>query len=288
MKLAKDSNRPIVGRPKMNEKELNRQREIVRLEWLEQGKTGWRPVKASLPEIGTRLIQKVISELKENDRRKIWKAKREVKRLEVNYKNIVWAQDTTLTRDGLVEVVKDRSTLKYLKAAGIESMSAENVLSVLDESINSEGCPLILMTDNGSGYKSKKMAEYLRKKKVIHLKSLPRCPQHNGAVERAIGEFKRVKKEMGVSNQEVLSLLNTKRRYASKNFLTCEEIERESIINISMNDRKRIYAEYENKILKLEKREPNFRKRRMKEREIVFDLLEKEGLIKRVRGSRNY
>jgi len=69
--------------------ELNRQREIVRLEWLEQGKPGWRPVKASLPEIGTRLIQKVMSELKENDRKKVWKAKRNIKRLKVNYKNIV-------------------------------------------------------------------------------------------------------------------------------------------------------------------------------------------------------
>ena len=42
---------------------------------------------------------------------------------------------------------------------------------------------------------------------------------------------------------------------------------------------------YQKKMLRLEKEEPSVRKRKLKERKFVFDMLEEEGLIKQSIGS---
>ena len=48
----------------------------------------------------------------------------------------------------------------------------------------------MLLTDNGGPYKSRRLARWLARHGVVHLKSLPRTPQHNAACEHGHGELK--------------------------------------------------------------------------------------------------
>lgn len=289
--LALKEDVPKVGRPKLCNKKQQEYRYEVKREWLRQGRPGWRPVKASLKNLPTRLIQAEIKELKRNERKVLWEYKKENSiGLDVKYKNVIWAQDTTMLNDNreYVEVIKDRCTQKLVCAETISSPTSLNVIKTFKKGQMRDDLPIVLMTDNGSGYKSKIMTEYLRENKVIHLKSLPRTPQHNGAIERSIREFKRVKIDGDLSINETLSILNKNRRYASKNYLTSYELERCSTIEISVEQRERIYACYNKIILKLNETVPNFRKRKLLERKLVFELLENEGLVETRIGSRNY
>ena len=288
IKLAVELDPPKLGRPKLCEKQYLKLKEKVRDEWNLQGRPGWRPVKAALPEVPIRIVQRSVKELKAEFRGIYWEHKKyHSKRVRADYKNVIWSQDTTFENKKAIEVIKDRATYKYVGCAKIENTCASNIVSVLDEAIEKEGVPLVLMTDNGSGYKSVIMKRYLEERSVIHLKSLPRCPQHNGAAENGIRELKRVKFEMKNTYPETVKILNHRRRWASKNYQTSEEIEARSTINISSELRKRIYDCYEKKMLKLEKQEPSLRKRKLLEREMVFELLENEGLIKTFEGSQN-
>lgn len=288
IKLAIELDPPKLGRPKLTEEDYLCLKEQVRSEWNHQGRPGWRPVKAALPEITTRVVQRAVREFKEELRARNWQHKRYFsKRLRSDFKNVIWSQDTTFENKKAFEVIKDRATFKYVGCAEIESTGAVNIVHALDNAIKKEGVPLVLMTDNGSGYKSEIMEKYLKEKSVIHLRSLPRCPQHNGAAENGIRELKRVRFDLKSTYSEAVSILNKNRRWGSKNYQTSEEIEARSTIKIDCELRQRIYDSYNKKMLKLEKQEPNLRKRKLLEREMVFELLENEGLIKTFEGSQN-
>jgi len=53
------------------------------------------------------------------------------------------------------------------------------------------GLPLVLVTDNGSAYCSAEVEAWLARRRVLHLRSLPRTPQHNPWAEHGVGELKR-------------------------------------------------------------------------------------------------
>ena len=279
---------PKVGRPKLTNVRKEKLKFVIKIEWIRQGKPGWRCVKASLPTVPTRLIQEIIRELKAKDRSEEYELKRvSSRRVNVLYKNIIWSQDTTFnqSRSNKLEVIKDRGSLKYLSVDQIKKINSKSVSKVISKCAKKRKLPLVIMTDNGSGYKSKDFKSYLEKNCVIHLKSLARCPQHNGAVERCIRELKSVLSFNGNNINSALITLNENRRYASKSYRTSSEIESDDTIEISSERRKLIYERYQKKMLRLEKEEPSVRKRKLKERKFVFDMLEEEGLIKQSIGS---
>ena len=63
------------------------------------------------------------------------------------------------------------------------------------------GLPLVFGSDNGSENVNRDVAEFLEREHVIHLKNLPRTPQHNARAERAIGELRA---ESGLRANEVV------------------------------------------------------------------------------------
>ncbi|MBL4862455.1 MAG: transposase family protein [Crocinitomicaceae bacterium] len=287
-RYAMDGTFPKTGRPSMKEEERNVLKLEMKKEWINQGKPGWRNIKASKGNFPTRLIQESLSEFKFNDRRSNNYYKKELSSsLEVLHKDIIWSQDTTFNKGGevAIEVIKDRGSLKFVSATPISTPSAEVVRKVFISGSEIRGYPLVLMTDNGSGYKSREFKKYLDDNQIIHLRSLPRCPQHNGAVERAIRELKYVINACDMTLELSVETLNCRRKNASKNYLTSDEYEKNDTLIISKERRSKIYCSYQKKILILEKDVPNRRKRKLIERKYVFDLLEKEGLVKQRVGS---
>lgn len=286
-KFAMEGEFPKEGRPTLDQKSKEEIKSKVTEEWNSQGRPGWRAIKAALPSLPTREIQSCLRDLNANYRSKYFKKiKRSSARLEVEKANAIWAQDTTFTegKKGAIEVIKDRGSLLFVCAERVTGPDSNSLVKVLKKAVKKKGLPLVLMTDNGSGYKSKTFENYLRENKVVHLKSLPRCPQHNGSVERGIREFKKVLKQTDDLN-DTLSILNTKRRRGSKNYQTSEELMSCGKIKITREQRNNFYESYTKNLLRLNENIPSLRERKLAERKMVFDLLEKRGLVKQRKGS---
>jgi len=285
-----------VGRPLRSLSMRLKLVKLVKDEWEKQGRPGWRPVCEKLKGHPVDLIQNYIAQLKRKERAVVWRYKRiESRRTEVLYKDIVWTQDATYLKENkkraYAEVLKDRCTLEILEAKQVSGLTTENVENILEK----KELPLVYMTDNGSAYCSKKIALLLKNRKVIHLKSLPATPEHNGGSEIAVREIKRqveILKDSGLSLSEALSrakgILNTKKLWRKHGYITAHEKSLTASLSNKEVLRDKIYSEYEKGLVKLNKASLGKRKRRLEERELIFSLLEKHKLIKRYRGSQNF
>lgn len=285
-----------IGRPPITLAEKLRVLKLVMKEWERQGRPGWRAISEELKGCSTALVQRYVSMLKKRERKKEWDYKKtEAKRVEVEYKDVMWTQDATYLKENkkrtYAEVLKDRCTLE-VEVVQVDSMNTENVLGILQEK---EVLPLVYSTDNGSAYCSRRMEDFLEKNRVIHLKNLPATPQHNGAAEVAVREVKRlsVKQEnKGLPLRSCLKkaerIMNEFRLWRAHGYRTARE-KAQSACHTNLEQlRDRIYNEYKKGIVLIKKTLSNKSKRRLEERELVFSLLEKYGLIKRYRGSQNY
>jgi putative transposase len=67
---------------------------------------------------------------------------------------------------------------------------AEEVIPVLDELFQHHAPPLVLKSDNGSAFIAETTIEILHQYAVEHLRSPPRIPSYNGALERSNGTLK--------------------------------------------------------------------------------------------------
>lgn len=269
---------------------------LVKEEWQRQGRPGWRPVAQKLKGHPVDLIQRYVAQLKKRERKISWEyKKRESKRIDVLFKDIVWTQDATYLKENkksaYAEVLKDRCTLEILEAKKVDGLKAKNVHSILRD----KELPLVYMTDNGSAYCSHKIENLLRRKRVIHLKNLPATPQHNGSSEIAVRELKRqveILEGEGLNLERSLlkakRLLNTKRLWRKHGYITAHERSLNASLHNKEEVRDKIYNEYTNGLVRIKKTLSNRNKQRLEERELVFSLLEKYGLIKRYRGSQNY
>jgi len=283
---------PKIGRPTHSVQKRIAVAKFVRSEWLMQGKPGWRAIKAASPDASTVLIQAYVKNLKRKDRAKRWKYQREQqKRVQVKYPDVVWTQDATFlekkSSKKYAEIVKDRCSLKVLEVRATKSLDNRATLKILDQ----KKLPLVYMSDNGSAYTSKEVSALLRNKRVIHLKSLPRTPQNNGAAEVLVREVKQLYRDTdseGLCDQERLNIgkeiLNKRRLWASHGYRTVETFVNECRrVNVE-EIREEIYEQYQLGVLRINEKITSSRKRRLLERELVFDLLEKYNLIKRMKG----
>lgn len=280
---------PCVGRPKLDTvRRLKVAKEVSEI-WMIQGCPGWRPIKAQRPELPTRLIQKYVANLKLRKRRSLWSYKRSnALKTDVLYRDVVWTQDATyLPNKKYAEVIKDRASLVIKDFHLTSSLKKEEAVNLLE----GRSLPLVYMSDNGSAYSSREMSVLLKKERVIHLKSLPRVPQHNGAAEVAVKELKKLYKchvENGIAPQMAVQLsketMNKHRLYAKHRYRSAEGVEKEIPLNNKEELRDIIYAEYEKEMLKIKSGTTNKRKARVMERKMIYALLEKHGLIKITRG----
>lgn len=276
----------IIGRPRYTAGTKFKALLQVGREWKKQEQPGWRPVEAVLRgNVPTRLVQQYVSRLKFLKRKKhmiILKARRIS--LSVKATNVYWVQDGTVYRQARHQIIKDRGSLKVLSVKRVKRERATGVVYQLDQLKAKRGLPLVLGTDNGSIYISSELQKYLEKNRVVHLRSLPRTPQHNGSIECAIREIKDVASQNACSLQMAAETLNKNRLRASFGFKSAVEMDDTMAGSYSDMDRLHFYNRCKAKIKIGCAGLKNAREKRMVERKMIFETLEEFGLANVVRG----
>ncbi|MCF6227078.1 MAG: transposase family protein [Planctomycetes bacterium] len=80
-------------------------------------------------------------------------------------------------------LIKDLSSGKMLMAIPCKSEDAETTIACLATLFKWYGPPLVIKSDNGTGFKSDKIKDYLEKQNVLQLFSPRGTPSYNGSVE---------------------------------------------------------------------------------------------------------
>ena len=275
-------------------------------EYLRQGRCGAEAIAAKiggrLPErVPLRLIRQYVKRFKScearHERRRI--LPRRV-RVEVLARDALWVQDSAqVGRDESgkkieSQVIKDRGPLVTVGVSTGGPTRSEDVLDLLHELKDARGLPLVLGSDNGAPFVSEEVEAYLRREKVIHLRSLPRTPQHNGSAEVGIGEIKRCAQIEASSVTDpanahaaviqAAALLNRNRIRVSKGLKTGAQLDETLPVGYHQIKRDLFYEECSKRMEEAKLCVTTQRERRMAEREAIYSAMERFGLVKRYRG----
>ncbi len=293
------------GRPRYTTRDHRRALILVAREMKRQGYPGSSAVAIELKgKVQLRLIRKYVSAINERRRlRRLEQIKLNQVRIEVKAVNVIWTQDGThlgrKNRKAIEsQVIKDRGSKKIIAALTGSTAKGSEVVQTLDLLKEQRGLPLVWMTDNGAAYCNKEVREYVEREKIIHVRSLPRTPQHNGAAEVMMREVKNDcmlgKKTVLVCEKEAHARLvdsivkiNKNRRRMSLSFKSSDEIDEEMSMNNKKIDRALFYEEYCNGLESVVNVR-SAREKRMKEREMVMCLLEKHEMILRKTSGLEY
>lgn len=265
---------------------------------------GWRPVAAACgTTVPLRLVQQYVSLFKERRKKRIDnRIKQNRIQTQVVVRNAIWTQDGThLGRDGQhpieAQVIKDRAPLRTVVIEVGPPAIATTVIDMLDKNKSTRGLPFVFSTDNGSPYCNDVVEVYLEQEKVIHLRSLPRTPEHNGAAEIGIREIKHaallgkgVHTTIAQASHclgKSIAKLDGARLLATKGFKTAKELD-ETLPVTQERDRDLFYSICRTRMQQVAVHAKNAREARRFEREMVFCTLEDFGLIKRQRGGQPY
>lgn len=275
-----------IGRPAYPPDQKFRTLLQVGREWKRQECCGWRGVKNQLGnQVPTRLIQQHIATLKLQQRKKIRK-RIESQRVTVTVKtkNVFWSMDGTKHFGQPHQGIKDRASKKIILIDAVPRDNGSTVIQKLKKMEKERGLPLVLGTDNGSMNVCSKVKRYLRKKMVIHLKSLPRTPQHNAAIEAAFQEIKAVALQNGCSLSEAASRINKNRLRPSFGFKSSEEIDDKMTVVYDEGDRKKFYDYCCERLKNARAGTKNRREARMLERKVILEALRTFGFVEINRG----
>lgn len=89
------------------------------------------------------------------------------------------------------EVLREVASHQTLKIAVGPPAHGRDVIALLERAFQERlVLPLVWATDNGSQYSAEEVEAWLAAHQVVHLKSLPRTPQHNAWSERGIRALK--------------------------------------------------------------------------------------------------
>ena len=171
-------------------------RRVMRLEGgVIGGASMWRLLGGRYP---LRVVRECVKAWKARD-----KARRQhrivVRRLSVDaeVRDAVWSLDgAQVGRGGAggshhVELVRELKTLGYASMEVRGPSHGWDVIAVLERMRVERGClPLVLATDNGPENCNAVVSAYLARHQVVHLRNLPRVPQHNSWAERGVQEVK--------------------------------------------------------------------------------------------------
>lgn len=211
---------PKMGRPSLSKERIDEARKLVFVEMSKHGAPGWRPISVILKDkVSVRLVQKFVSEYKF-----IQRQKKTSKRIEVVGKNVIWTMDGAITKEAERienQVIKDRGTKYWVgHKRTIKASNSLNVVETLKESFAQNGLPLVLSTDNGAAYTNKEVCLFLRNLKIVHLKSLPRTPQHNGSVEVGIKELREIMENNQIILKDAIEVANARPRKYGRSWQT--------------------------------------------------------------------
>lgn len=130
-------------------------------------------------------------------RRGCWKGdSRILNVLEWDHRGAVWAMDHTNPpkliddRFPVILCVRDLASGLQLAAHPVPDAGADHVIALLTALFAEHGAPLVLKSDNGSGFIEQRVETLLRQHGVHPLFSPPRTPRYNGACEAGIGSMK--------------------------------------------------------------------------------------------------
>lgn len=295
---------PKLGRPGYSTKErYHALRAVCRQRRLQGHGAGWRVIVAALPDLPTALVQETLRRFKARSRRR----KREKiapsrVRMAVNARDAIWVQDGThLGRiNGTAvesQVIRDRGPMQNIGLMVGSAASGNDVKGLMKMVTTTTGRkPLVWQVDNGSAYVDAKMQKYLEKEQIVSLFSRAGTPTDNGAAEIAMRELKDISglgkgvKLCSVPETAVLAgksavLLNEHRLRGTKGYRSANTLAREMAPWYTHVSRAVFYKEA-TKMMKTAVQGKNGREARTAEREAVFMVLEKHGLITMTRGGR--
>ena len=260
---------------------------IIAREWQRQAYPGSKVIEKALPSLRVRLIRDVIRELKlkKNKRyRRIRQKNR--KTVLVKAPGLITAMDAATIKEhgGDFIVHRDRASLStnVNRCEGRHHHSSD-VLVTLETMKNENKLPLVLQTDNGSPFCSREVKAYLKQNQVIHLKSLPHVPQHNGSGENAVGNLKCVV-SAGLSPEVSCTALNNNRLRAKLGFKTPHEVEKMFSMQCKENIRTQFYNDVSSAINESQLGTKTAYEKRKREREAILATLEKHSFITIIRG----
>lgn len=280
----------LCGRPARSAKE--RRSGFVRVvrAWRELGRRrGWREVRKPLAgAVPLRLVQESLALAKRLDRAHAARHRRGVV---VLARDAMWHLDAThLGRTDAAEVqgqvLRDAAVPGALAASAGGPVKAKDAIAIVRAAIAGSGAvPLVLSTDNGPPYAAKTFKRFLTAHHIVHLRNLPRTPQHNARVERTIRD---VKSESGLGRgvrissvtEVVLPLAAACQRLELKDTAVCAP----PSCAYTAEQRERFHEAVCRRIQSALQRTPGARARRMAEREAIHAELEERGLIRRTRG----
>lgn len=289
------------GRPRYTQTQRRNALCRVARELKRQGIAGEKSIAKELPDVPLRLVREYLSKIKRRKRERArQRIRKKRKSVEVLATNVIWCQDGThlgkASNDKAIEsqVIKDRGSVLILDSPIGPAASGSDIIRQLEAMKEKRGLPLVLSTDNGSMYVSQEVSRYLEAQQVIHLRSLPRTPQHNGAIERAMREIKESSglgkgcKLTDVSSaetkiQRAVDKINKAPRATKQNH--CAAV-LDSVLPNAYNlvNRESFYAECRKAMCEAGAMVVNKRAVRMAERNAIYEVLEKSGLIKCLTG----
>jgi hypothetical protein len=259
----------------------------IKIEWKKQGCPGSRPIIKALPKISVRKIRQVITALKTKTKKRAQRHREENRTtVKVHSAGVVGAMDAATLKEhgGDFIVYRDRGaiTTEADKCADANADS-QDTLKTLNSLKEKNKLPLVACTDNGSPFCSEVVEDFMNKNKVIHLKSLPRVPQHNGSAENSVGDFKRTVK-LGFTPIQACVALTQARRRQSLDWQTPAEVEQKTFKRYTTEERTQFYEAACSAINTAVLGTKSVYEKRKAEREAIFQTLESFSLITRTRG----
>jgi len=255
-------------------------------EWHRQGYPGSRPVIQALPGLRVRAVREVISELKKRKAKRAERMKLRLRKsVRVNRAGSVLAMDGASLRKGDDYIVyRDRGSLSVKATKCNGHLNSDNTLGLLKNLEQESRLPLILCTDNGSPFCATQVQEFLGNKYIVHLKNLPRVPQHNGSCENAVKEFKELLSH-NLAPHKAVATLNEFRKRKKLNWQTSQEFEEKNFISYSEEKRKTFYQQTKQRIKNALIGIDSAYKRKQIEREEILKTMQDFSLITITRGN---
>lgn len=256
-------------------------------EWSLQGYPGSRPIIEALPLVRVKLIREVIAGLNEKIKRRYERKRNEVRvSVTVHSAGTVLTMDGATTKEGDLIVYRDRGSKSIRSEKCSGSVDSRDTLKLLEKLKDAELLPFVAMSDNGSPFCAKVVEDFYKENHIIHLRSLPRVPQHNGSCENGVGDLKRLMK-FGLTSEDASHRLNNGRRRQSLNWQTSAQFEEDHSQECTAEDRSRFYEATCSAINAAVHGIDSAKERRKAEREAIFQSMERFELITRTRGLRH-